>query len=65
MNTKEIKAMFSQFSDRQLDEIYYHTVGHRPISEEGTTRETVIEILTGWENESGEAPFIPENINNI
>jgi hypothetical protein len=53
---------FNDFSDGQLDEIYMSTVGYRPLSDEGATREEVISILDGWEDETGEAVTVPENI---
>lgn len=55
----------NSFSDRQLDEIYYRTIGYCPIAEDNESRETVIEVLAGWEEESGEAPTIPDNIESF
>ena len=52
----------SGFSDKQLDEIYFMTVGYRPLSEDGATREEVIGILEGWEEENGEPVKFPSNI---
>lgn len=63
MTTEQIN--FKGFSDRQLDEIYMMTVGYRPLSEDGFTRDEVIEILEGWEEETGEPVKFPENIETI
>jgi hypothetical protein len=49
---------FEKYTDQQLDEIYYSTIGYRPIAE-GELRENVIEILTGYEQECAPV-IIPE-----
>ena len=40
-------------TDKQLDDLYELNIGYRAI-EDGSTREEVIDILTNWENDSGE-----------
>jgi hypothetical protein len=43
----------SKLTNDQLDEIYYKNIGYRPIAEDGASRASVIEILSGWSAESG------------
>lgn len=53
-------ALLSSLTNEQLDALYLEKIGHKPISEEGETRENVLQILTDHAKEDTDqkAPFI-------
>ena len=53
-------VLLSSLTNEQLDQLYFEKIGYKPISEEGETRENVLQILTDHAKEDTEqkTPFI-------